>query len=90
MLRYNKKVKQIGGVKMKIQKGLVKYKERSDIICTYGITDDGKQYYFSYASCERGTRKRHGTRKGNRKGTKGAGLSHMHTSVPWAAVRIHV
>ena len=31
---------------MKIQKGLVKYKERSDIICTYGITDDGKQYYF--------------------------------------------
>ena len=46
MLRYNKKVEQIGGVKMKIQKGLVKYKERSDIICTYGITDDGKQYYF--------------------------------------------
>lgn len=31
---------------MKIQKGLVKYKERSDIICTYGITDDGRQYYF--------------------------------------------
>lgn len=31
---------------MQIQKGLVKYKDRSDIICTYGITDDGKQYYF--------------------------------------------
>ena len=30
---------------MKIQKGLVKYKDRSDIVCTYGITDDGKQYY---------------------------------------------
>lgn len=31
---------------MQIQKGLVKYKDRSDIVCTYGITDDGKQYYF--------------------------------------------
>lgn len=31
---------------MKIQKGLVKYKDRSDIVCTYGITDEGKQYYF--------------------------------------------
>ena len=31
---------------MKIQKGIVKYKDRSDIVCTYGITDDGKQYYF--------------------------------------------
>ena len=31
---------------MKIQKGLVKYKDRSDIVCTYAITDDGKQYYF--------------------------------------------
>lgn len=31
---------------MKIQKGLVKYKDRSDIVCTYGITDDGRQYYF--------------------------------------------
>ncbi len=31
---------------MKIQKGLVKYKDRSDIVCTYGITDDGKQFYF--------------------------------------------
>ena len=31
---------------MKIQKGLVKYKDRSDIICTYGITDDGRQFYF--------------------------------------------
>ena len=31
---------------MQIQRGLVKYKDRSDIICTYGIADDGKQYYF--------------------------------------------
>ena len=31
---------------MKIQKGLVKYKDRSDIVCTYAITDDGKQFYF--------------------------------------------
>lgn len=31
---------------MKIQKGIVKYKDRNDIVCTYGITDDGKQYYF--------------------------------------------
>ena len=31
---------------MKIQKGIVKYKNRSDIVCTYGLTDDGKQYYF--------------------------------------------
>ena len=31
---------------MQIQKGLVKYKDRTDIVCTYGITDDSKQYYF--------------------------------------------
>lgn len=31
---------------MKIQKGIVKYKDRSDIVCVYGITDEGKQYYF--------------------------------------------
>ena len=31
---------------MKIQKGIVKYKDRNDIVCTYGVTDDGKQYYF--------------------------------------------
>lgn len=31
---------------MKIQKGIVKYMNRSDIVCAYGITDDGKQYYF--------------------------------------------
>ena len=31
---------------MQVQKGLVKYKDRSDIICTYGTTDDGKTYYF--------------------------------------------
>ena len=31
---------------MKIQKGIVKYKDRSDIICTYAVTDDGRQYYF--------------------------------------------
>lgn len=30
---------------MQIQKGQVKYKDRTDIICTYGIVD-GKQYYF--------------------------------------------
>ena len=30
---------------MQVQKGLVKYKDRSDILCTYGITDDGKTYY---------------------------------------------
>ena len=31
---------------MQVQKGLVKYKDRSDILCTYGITDEGKTYYF--------------------------------------------
>ena len=31
---------------MQIQKGLVKYKDRTDIVCTYGIANDGKQYYF--------------------------------------------
>lgn len=31
---------------MQIQKGLVKYKDRSDIVCTYGLVDGGKQYYF--------------------------------------------
>lgn len=31
---------------MQIQKGLVKYKDRSDLTCTYAVTDDGKQYYF--------------------------------------------
>ena len=31
---------------MQVQKGLVKYKDRSDILCTYGITNDGKTYYF--------------------------------------------
>jgi len=31
---------------MKIQRGIVKYKDRSDIVCTYALTDDGKQYYF--------------------------------------------
>ena len=31
---------------MQIQRGLVKYKDRSDIICTYGISEDGSQYYF--------------------------------------------
>ena len=30
---------------MQVQKGQVKYKDRSDIICTYGINDAGKQYY---------------------------------------------
>lgn len=31
---------------IRIQKGLVKYKDRSDIVCTYGISDDGRTYYF--------------------------------------------
>ena len=31
---------------MKIQKGIVKYKDRDDIVCTYGVTDSGKNYYF--------------------------------------------
>ena len=31
---------------MKIQKGIVKYKDRDDIVCTYGITDSGVYYYF--------------------------------------------
>ena len=31
---------------MQVQRGLVKYKDRSDIICTYGVSDDGAQYYF--------------------------------------------
>lgn len=31
---------------MQIQRGLVKYKDRSDIICTYGVSATGIQYYF--------------------------------------------
>lgn len=31
---------------MKIQKGMVKYKDRNDIICIYGVTDAGNTYYF--------------------------------------------
>lgn len=31
---------------MQIQKGLVKYKDRNDILCTYGLTEEGRQYYF--------------------------------------------
>ena len=31
---------------MQVQKGQVKYKDRSDIVCTYGCLEDGKQYYF--------------------------------------------
>lgn len=31
---------------MQIQKGLVKYKDRTDIVCTYALTDEGRQYYF--------------------------------------------
>ncbi len=31
---------------MQIQQGVVRYKDRSDLICNYGITEDGKQYYF--------------------------------------------
>jgi len=35
-----------GVIVMQVQKGLVKYKDRSDIVCSYGLTEDGKQYYF--------------------------------------------
>ena len=42
----------MGGVRMmRVQKGLVKYKDRSDILCTYGTTEDGKtlmQYIYEY------------------------------------------
>ena len=31
---------------MKIQKGIVKYKDRSDIVCTYGTLEDNTTYYF--------------------------------------------
>ena len=31
---------------MKIQRGIVKYKQRDDIECMYCITNDGRQYYF--------------------------------------------
>ena len=36
---------------MKVQKGIVKYKDRSDIECLYGIMDDGSQYYFLDNTC---------------------------------------
>ena len=38
---------------MKIQKGIVKYKDRNDIVCCYGVADDGKQYYFLDESGEK-------------------------------------
>ena len=38
---------------MKIQKGIVKYKDRNDIVCCYGVTDEGKQYYFLDESGEK-------------------------------------
>ena len=31
---------------MNIQEGKVKYKDREDIRCKYGVTDDNRQYYF--------------------------------------------
>ena len=31
---------------MKIQRGIVKYKDRDDIVCTYALMDDGTQYFF--------------------------------------------
>jgi len=31
---------------MEIQKGIVKYKDRNDIVCCYGVCGDGRQYYF--------------------------------------------
>ena len=43
----------MGGVIMKIQKGIVKYKDRNDIVCCYGVTDEGKQYYFLDESGEK-------------------------------------
>lgn len=33
-------------MQMKIQNGIVKYKDRNDIVCTYGVCEDGRQYYF--------------------------------------------
>ena len=31
---------------LKVQKGIVKYKDRSDIVCTYGTLEDNTNYYF--------------------------------------------
>lgn len=31
---------------MKNQKGIVRYQGRDDIVCSYGIRDDGKQFYY--------------------------------------------
>ena len=31
---------------MKVQKGVVSYQGNKDIVCLFGVTDDGKQYYF--------------------------------------------
>lgn len=39
---------------MQIQKGVVKYKDRNDIICTYGVLDNGTTYYFLNDSLENG------------------------------------
>ena len=38
---------------MEIKTGIVKYKDREDILCTYGVMDDGTQYYFLDASDEK-------------------------------------
>ena len=38
---------------LKIQKGLVSYQGNNDIDCLFGVTDDGKQYYFIDPTDER-------------------------------------
>ena len=38
---------------MKIQKGEVSYQGSNDIACLFGVTDDGKQYYFLDATDEK-------------------------------------
>ena len=38
---------------MEIKTGIVKYKDREDILCTYAVVEDGAQYYFLDASDEK-------------------------------------
>ena len=38
---------------MEIKTGIVKYKDREDILCTYAVMEDGAQYYFLDASDEK-------------------------------------
>ena len=37
---------------MKLQKGIVKYKDRTDIVVNYCVTDNGETYYFLDAKDE--------------------------------------